>query len=337
VAQVTTKTSVSQAAAARTIAIPVGPGAAAARAAGPSGSLWRDAWVRLRRNKAALAGLAFIVVLLFVAIFADVLTPYSYTAQNTKIANQSPSAAHWFGTDELGRDLLTRLMRGARISLAVAFLSQLMIIAIGVPIGAAAGYFGGRVDQLLMRFADVMFSFPDLLLIIIVMSTLRAATTQQHVGGVLATLGSADALFGGLLGVFISLAIISWLTAARLVRGQVLSLKHKEFVEAASALGATHMRILRAHLLPNVMAPIIVAATFGIPRAIVIEAALSFIGLGVQAPEASWGAMILSGYSALRSYPHLLVFPAVSLSLTVLAYNFFGDGLRDALDPWMKR
>ena len=303
----------------------------------PTSSLWSDAWRRLRRNRAALAGLAFIIFLFFVAIFADALAPYSYTAQDTKIANQGPSAAHWFGTDELGRDLLTRLMRGARISLAVGVIVQLLIIMIGVPVGAVAGYFGGRVDNLLMRFVDVMYSFPDLLLIIIVMTALRAATTQPDVSGPVWLLTTADALFGGLLGVFISLALISWLTVARLVRGQVLSLKRKEFVEAATAMGASHTRIMRAHLIPNVMAPIIVAATFGIPRAIIIEAALSFIGLGVQAPEASWGVMILSGYKALQSYPHLLFFPAVALSLTVLAYNFFGDGLRDALDPWMKK
>jgi oligopeptide transport system permease protein len=302
----------------------------------PSSSLWQDAWRRLRRNRAALAGLTFIVFLFLIAIFADAIAPYDYTAQNTKIANQGPSAAHWFGTDELGRDLLTRLMRGARISLAVGIIVQALILVLGVPIGAIAGYFGGKVDNLLMRFVDVMYSFPDLLLIIIVMTTLRAATSRDDAGPILTFLGNADEAFGGLLGVFISLALISWLTVARLVRGQILSLKEKEFVEAATAMGASHARIIRTHLIPNVMAPIIVAATFGIPRAIIVEAALSFIGLGVQAPESSWGVMILSGYKALQSYPHLLAFPAAALSLTVLAYNFLGDGLRDALDPWMK-
>lgn len=312
------------------------PGAQLARSR-PSASLWNDAWRRLRRNRAALAGLVFIIFLLFIAIFASALAPYSYTAQNTKITNQAPSAAHWFGTDELGRDLLSRLMRGARISLSVGIIAQILILLIGVPVGALAGYLGGWVDNVLMRFVDVMYSFPDLLLIIVVMSTLRAATFQPNGNTVLVFIGSADAAFGGLLGVFISLALISWLTVARLVRGQVLSLKEREFVEAARAMGAPNSRIIRIHLLPNVMAPIIVAATFGIPRAIVVEAALSFIGLGVSPPESSWGVMILSGYRALQSYPHMLLFPAVALSLTVLAYNFFGDGLRDALDPWMKK
>jgi len=303
----------------------------------PSASLWHDAWRRLRRNRAAVTGLVFIAFLFFIAATADVLAPYPYTAQNTAIVDQAPSAAHWFGTDELGRDLLSRLMRGARISLAVGIIVQVLILLIGVPVGAIAGYFGGKVDTLLMRIVDVMYSFPDLLLVIIVMTALRAATAQPDASGPLRALASADALFGGLLGVFVSLALISWLTVARLVRGQILSLKHKEFVTAATAMGASHTRIMRVHLIPNVLAPIIVAATFGIPRAIIIEAALSFIGLGVQAPETSWGVMILSGYNALQSHPHLLFFPAAALSLTVLAYNFFGDGLRDALDPWMKR
>ncbi len=303
----------------------------------PSASLWRDAWRRLRRNRGALAGLGFVLFLIFVAIFADVLAPYSYTAQNVTIANQGPSTAHWMGTDQLGRDQLTRLMRGARISLSVAVTAQLLIILIGVPVGAIAGYFGGRVDTLLMRFVDVMYSFPDLLLIIIVMTALRAATAQKDAGPIISLLAQADSLFAGLLGVFISLALISWLTVARLVRGQILSLKNKEFVEAARALGASHVRIIRQHLIPNVLAVIIVAATFSIPRAIIVEAALSFIGLGAQPPEASWGVMILAGYNALRSYPHELIFPALAVSLTVLAFNFFGDGLRDAFDPWMKK
>ena len=188
-----------------------------------------------------------------------------------------------------------------------------------------------------MRFVDIMYSFPDLLLIIIVMTALRAATGRDDVGGILWLLARADDLFGGLLGVFIALGLTSWLTVARLVRGQVLSLKEREFIEAARAVGAGHFRIIRAHLVPNTLAPIIVAVTFGIPGAILTEAALSFIGLGVKPPMPSWGLMILDGYRAMRAYPHLLLFPAAALSLTVLSYNFFGDGLRDALDPWMKQ
>jgi ABC-type dipeptide/oligopeptide/nickel transport system permease subunit len=281
--------------------------------------------------------MCFIGFMLFVAIFADLLAPYPYWQQDVANQFQPPSQEHLFGTDHLGRDVLSRLIYGARVSMAVGFIVQGIIVVIGVPVGAAAGYFGGKLDQLLMRFVDIMYSVPDLLLIIIVMTALRAATGRDDVGGILWLLARADDLFGGLLGVFIALGLTSWLTVARLVRGQVLSLKEREFIEAARAVGAGHFRIIRAHLVPNTLAPIIVAVTFGIPGAILTEAALSFIGLGVKPPMPSWGLMILDGYRAMRAYPHLLLFPAAALSLTVLSYNFFGDGLRDALDPWMKQ
>ena len=303
---------------------------------GPT-SLWADAWRRLLRNRAAVVGMCFIGLMLFVAIFADLLAPYPYWQQDITNQFQPPSREHLFGTDHLGRDVLSRLIYGARVSMAVGFIVQGIIVLIGVPVGAIAGYFGGKIDQLLMRFVDVMYSFPDLLLIIIVMTALRAATGQENISGVLWLMARADDLFGGLLGVFIALGLTSWLTVARLVRGQVLSLKEREFVEAARAIGAGHFRIIRAHLVPNTLAPIIVAVTFGIPGAILTEAALSFIGLGVKPPMPSWGLMILDGYRAMRAYPHLLLFPAAALSLPVLSYNFFGDGLRDALDPWMKQ
>jgi ABC-type dipeptide/oligopeptide/nickel transport system permease subunit len=294
------------------------------------------AWRRLKRHRLALAGLVVVVLLALIAILADILAPYSFTYQDTSIARQGPSTAHWLGTDELGRDILSRLMHGARISLAVGIVAQVLILAIGVPLGAAAGYFGGWVDTLISRFIDVLYSFPDLLLIIVVVTSLKAAL-KAEAGGLFALLASLDAVFGGLLGVFVSFALISWLTVARLVRGQVLSLREKEFVEAARAAGATSGRILFRHLLPNTLALIVVAATFGIPRAIIVEAALSFIGLGVQPPMTSWGAMILAGANAARAgVPHMILAPAGALALTVLAYNFLGDGLRDALDPWLQ-
>lgn len=303
----------------------------------PARSLWGDAWRRLARNRAALAGLAIILALLFVALFADRLAPYPYEKQDLTQIRKAPSPAHWFGTDELGRDVLSRMMFGARISMVVGLVTQLIIVSIGVPIGALAGYFGGKLDTLLMRFVDVMYSFPDLLLIIIVSTTLRASFRAGG-GGPIGALANADeVIFGGLLGVFIALGITSWLTVARLVRAQVLSLKERGYVEAARALGAGPGRLIFSHLLPNSLAPVIVATTFGIPSAILTEASLSFIGLGVQPPMASWGSMILEGYKAIRATPHLIIFPAAGLSLTVLAYNFFGDGLRDALDPWMSR
>jgi oligopeptide transport system permease protein len=296
---------------------------------------WRSAWRRLARNPLALTSLVVIAALVVVALLADVLAPYPFAYQDTRIARQGPSAAHWLGTDELGRDMLSRLMHGARISLTVGIVAQALILLIGVPVGAAAGYFGGWVDTLLSRTIDVMYSFPDLLLIIVVMTSLRAVLRSESAGAI-GVLAGLDAGFGGLLGVFISLALVSWLTVARLVRGQILALREREFVEAARAAGATSGRILARHLLPNSLAVVVVAATFGVPRAIIVEAALSFIGLGVQPPMTSWGAMILSGANAARAgVPHLLVGPAGALALTVLAYNFLGDGLRDALDPWM--
>jgi ABC-type dipeptide/oligopeptide/nickel transport system permease subunit len=312
---------------------PLSPAAGRALAAGP----WLAAWRRLSRHRLALAGLAAVVGLGLAALLADLLAPYPFTQQDTTSTRQGPSAAHWLGTDELGRDMLSRVLHGARVSLAVGVLAQTLILLVGVPLGAAAGYFGGWVDTLVSRAIDVLYSFPDLLLIIVVVTSLKAALKADS-GGWLALLAGLDAASGGLLGVFVSFALISWLTVARLVRGQVLSLREKEFVEAARAGGAGSGRIVFRHILPNCLAVIVVAATFGIPRAIVVEAALSFIGLGVQPPMTSWGAMILSGANAARAgVPHMILVPAGALALTVLAFNFLGDGLRDALDPWMSQ
>lgn len=308
---------------------------AAPAAARPAArGLWRDAWLRLRRNRAALAGLVFLGLVVLGALGADWLAPFPYWQQDLAVIRQPPSPAHLLGTDELGRDVLSRLLYGARISLAVGLIVQGLILLLGVPVGALAGYLGGWLDMLLMRSVDVLYSIPDLLLVIVVMTTIRASLGA---GGALQVLAGVDAAFGGLLGVFVALALTSWLTVARLVRGQILALKQREFVDAARALGASGPRLLWTHLLPNTVAPIVVAATFGIPSAILLEASLSFLGLGVQAPMPSWGAMILEGYKAMRAQPHLLIAPAAALSLTVLSCNFVGDGLRDALDPWMQR
>ncbi|MCC6179311.1 MAG: ABC transporter permease [Chloroflexi bacterium] len=305
---------------------------AAARGDGP----WRSAWRSLLRHRLAVFGLAVLAALVLVALLADVLAPYSYTQQAVSNARRGPSAAHWLGTDELGRDMLSRLMYGARVSLSVALVAQVLILAIGVPLGAAAGYFGGWVDTLVSRAIDVLYSFPDLLLIIIAVTSLRAALRTES-GGLLGALATLDVMLAGLLGVFISLALVSWLTVARLVRGQVLSLKEREFVEAARAVGATGGRIVWWHLLPNALPAIVVAVTLGIPRVILVEAALSFVGIGVQAPTPSWGAMILAGANAARAgTPHLILGPAGALALTVLACNVVGDALLEAFDPWMR-
>jgi ABC-type dipeptide/oligopeptide/nickel transport system permease subunit len=282
-------------------------------------------------------GLVILVVLIATAVLADVLAPYPYTLQDVTNARRGPSVAHWLGTDELGRDMLSRIMYGARISLSVAIVAQALILFVGVPIGAAAGYYGGWVDTLLSRAIDVLYSFPDMLLIIIIVTSLRAAI-RADATGFLGVLGGVDAAIGGLLGVFISLALVSWLTVARLVRGQVLSLREREFVDAARAIGASNGRIVLRHLLPNALPAIVVAATLGIPRVILVEAALSFVGIGVQPPLPSWGAMILAGSNAPRAgAAHLLVGPAAALALTVLSCNVVGDALLEAFNPWMQR
>jgi oligopeptide transport system permease protein len=283
-----------------------------------------------------MASLLFIVLIALCALLADLIAPIPFTLQDSSRAYEPPGSDHWLGTDQLGRDVLSRLLQGARISLGVGIVTQLIILIIGVPVGAIAGYLGGRVDQVLMRVIDVMYSFPDLLIVIIVMATLRAAFRDPRSSGVVGMLAGLDSAFGGLLGVFVALALVSWLTVARLVRGQVLALREREFIQAARASGASRRSIVLRHLIPNTVGVIVVAATFGIPRAVIVEASLSFIGLGVQAPMTSWGVMLLEGYKALRATPHLIVFPAFALSLTVLAYNYLGDGLRDALDPWTK-
>ncbi len=292
-------------------------------------SLWGDAWKRLRRNKLALVGAFVVLFLIFIAIFGPYLTPYPYYAQNyADLAknNYQPippfTLGHILGTDELGRDLLSRLMDGARISMTVAVVVQVVVLLIGLPIGAAAGWFGGRVDTFLMRFTDVIYAFPDLLFVILLTVSFR------------------ETIFGkamdGLLLVFVAIGLVAWVTMARLVRGQLLSLKEQEYVEAARAIGVSDFRIVTRHLLPNAIGPIIVAVTLGIPGAILTEATLAFIGIGVQAPRASWGSLAFAGEGYIRSQPHLILFPALAIAIALVSFTFLGDGLRDALDPKLK-
>ncbi len=300
-------------------------------------SMTQDAWRRFIRNKASLSGLVFIGIVILAAIAAPFVAPYHYATQDITATTQGiGSPGHLLGTDRLGRDILSRIIYGTRISLSVGLLIPVMIVLIGVPVGLIAGYKGGWVDSLLMRIVDVLYAIPNLLFIIIFMTYLKAKFLHIN-GGWLLPLKNFDAATGGTLGVFIGLSIFSWLTVSRLVRGQVLSLKKKEFVEAAHCIGASNGRIIVRHLLPNTLAVVIVAATLGIPAAILGEAGISFIGLGINPPVPSWGLMISEGIADLRSYPYMLVAPAVVLSLTVLSFNFIGDGLRDAFDPWMKK
>jgi len=277
-------------------------------------SLWRDGARRLLRNRLAMAGGIAIVLLCLVAIFADVLAPLPYTKTNFGRLNEPPSRDFPLGTDQLGRDLLSRMIYGARVSMLVGLGAQVIVVLIGVPMGALSGYVGGRTDLVLTRFIDVMYAFPRLLFVILVMSMLGA----------------------GLINIFIAIGLTGWVGIARQTRAQVLALKEKEFVDAARALGVGFGRRLLRHVLPNALTPIIVAVTFGIPEAIFTEAALSFIGVGISPPMPSWGQMVGEGQQYIRSYWHLCVFPSIAIAITMLSFTFFGDGVRDALDPKLK-
>jgi oligopeptide transport system permease protein len=315
--------------------------AAAAVLARPPESLWRDAWRRLVRNKAAVAGGIFVIIITVAAVFADdwfiawaqdrdpepFLAPYAWDDTDFQNTRTSPSLQrtaegnppHFMGTDKYGRDVFSRIMFGGRVSLAVGIFGSLVIMTFGLTYGSVSGYLGGRADTLMMRFVDVMYAFPLLLFIILLMVIL-----------------GSTAGFEGIRNMVLGIGLISWMGMARLVRGQFLSLKEKEFVEAARMIGTRDASIISRHLLPNSLGPIIVAVTLGIPGLIMTEATLSFIGLGVPPPFPSWGQMLNEGWRAIRTDPHLLIFPALTLSLTMLAFNFLGDGLRDALDPKMK-
>ena len=276
---------------------------------------WQDAWIRLKKNKMALLGLIIIVCLIVVAIFGPIFSSHTYDEQNLMMTNSSPSWEHWFGTDNLGRDIFIRVLYGARISLAIGIVASLLNLFIGVIYGGIAGFFGGKIDRIMMNIVDILYSVPTLLYVILLMVILKP----------------------GLINIFIALGIGYWLQMARIVRGQILSMKEQEFILAARTIGGSKKRILFRHLLPNAMGAIIVTMTLAIPDAIFTEAFLSFIGLGVSAPMASWGVLASEGVNNLRAYPFQLFFPAVAISVTMLAFNFLGDGLRDVLDPKMRR
>ena len=312
------------------------PDSALGRTGGKPVGLWRDAFRRLRRSKLAFGAGILLLLLLLAAVFAPLVAPYDPNVQDYSALTQPPSRAHLLGTDDLGRDVLSRLIYGARISLAVGLVVQLVILLVGVPAGLAAAHYGGKIDAVLMRLVDALYSIPSLLFVIVLMTYLRA-TLEVASGGFTGFLGGLDERTGGLIGIFIGIGLINWMPATRLVRSQAVSLKEKEFVEAARGMGAGDARVMLQHLLPNVVPIIVVTATLGIPQAIIYEAGISFLGLGARPPTPSWGLMIAEALPALRSYPYLLVSPAVVLSLTVLAFNFFGDGLRDARDRWMGR
>lgn len=281
----------------------------------PSASYWQDAWRRFRRDRLAVLGLVVLSLVFAVAIFYPMLSPYEYDGQNFEIQNQGPSAAHWCGTDKFGRDILVRLCYGARISLTVGLVAAAINMVAGVLYGGVSGYFGGRVDMIMMRVVDVLIGLPSLLYIILIM--LFLGNTIQSI--------------------LLALCLTYWINMARMVRTQVLSLKNQEYALAAKVLGASDFKVITRHLIPNSMGPIIVTVTFLIPQAIFSEAFLSFLGIGIQVPMASWGTLVNEAIPTIFTQPYQMLFPAIAISLTIFSFNFIGDGLRDALDPRLKR
>lgn len=274
-------------------------------------SLWQDAWSRLAKNKLAMFGLVTISILIVISILTPWIAPYGYETQDLALGASGPSGSHWLGTDIHGRDLLTRLMYGGRISLLVGFAATAVSLVIGVLWGTVAGYIGGLTDTIMMRIVDILYALPFMIFIILLM-----------------------VVFGrSLLLLFLAIGMIEWLTMARIVRGQVLTLRKQEFVSAAIVTGLGHWQIIRRHIIPNVLGPVIVYITLTIPSVMLLEAFLSFLGLGIQPPQSSWGVLISGGVESMEEYPWLLIFPGLALSITLFALNFLGDGLRDALDP----
>ena len=274
-------------------------------------SLWQDAIRRLIQNRAAMIGGITILVLIILAIFAPWIAPYSYSYQNLDIGASAPSAEHLLGTDVLGRDLLSRLLYGARISLLVGFVATGVALVIGVSWGIVAGYFGGRVDSIMMRIVDVLYGLPFIIFIILLM-----------------------VIFGrNIWLLFAAIGAVEWLTMARIVRAQVIGLKNQEFVQAAQVMGVSNFSMFRRHILPNILGPIAVYATLTIPQVMLLEAFLSFLGLGIQPPMSSWGTLIRYGVESMEEHYWLLIYPGLTFTITLFALNFFGDGLRDALDP----
>lgn len=274
-------------------------------------SLWQDAYHRLRKNRLAVFGAIFLILEITVCFLGPFVIAQDYESQNLELTLARPSPTHWFGSDTLGRDLFARVLYGGRISIMVGVLASMVSVIVGIIYGAVSGFIGGRTDNILMRIVDVLYALPFIFLVIILM-----------------------VYFGrNILLLFLALGLTQWLTMARIVRGQVISLKHKEFIEAAHAMGISTAVIIRKHLIPNTLGPVIVYLTLTVPSVILEEAFLSFLGLGVQAPMASWGTLISNGVEVMEIAPWALLFPAMALASTLFSLNFLGDGLRDALDP----
>jgi len=281
----------------------------------PNITYWGDAWRRLRKNPVAMISLGFLIVMILMCIFGPSLTPYKFDDQDYDVLNKRPFGNHWFGTDNLGRDLFARVWKGGRVSLYIGFVGTALELIIGCLYGGICGYFGGKVDTILMRVIEVITSIPYLIVVILLLIVLPP----------------------GINTLIFALCITGWVGIARLVRGQVMQLKSSEYIMAAKALGASPLRIILKHLIPNTIGIIIVYMSMDIPAFIFDEAFLSFLGLGVRAPNTSWGTLIFAGQGVMTNHPHELIFPAVAICLTILAFNLLGDGLRDALDPKLRQ
>ncbi|NRF91785.1 ABC transporter permease [Paenibacillus frigoriresistens] len=281
----------------------------------PSLNYWQDAWRRLKKNRLAMAGLIILVALIVLAIIVPFVSSYDYQTQNLKVKNVAPNGEHWFGTDDFGRDLWTRVWWGTRISLFIGIIAALIDLVIGVFYGGISAYYGGKVDEVMQRTIEIVYAIPFLLIAILLIMVIGS----------------------GISSIILAMAITGWVPMARLVRGQMLTLKEQEFVLASRTLGASPIRIIMRSLIPNALGIIIVQITFVVPAAIFTEAFLSFIGLGVKPPLASLGNLLSDGANYIRLYPHRLIFPTIIFSLILLSFNLLGDGLRDALDPKMRK
>lgn len=301
----------------------------------PPVSLWRDAWQRLVRNKLAVVGLAMILVLAFAAVFGPMLTPYDFLSQDLDARNLTPSLAHLFGTDDLGRDVFSRVLYGSRTAFLVAVVVTAIAVSIGTTLGAIAGFFGGFADRLIMWLTDMTMSVPNLLLVVVINASLKTPLSQWMEAQYLATLNPIfrETVWIDFILVFGSMALISWPPYARLVRAQVLSIRSRPYITAAQALGLTNRIILTRYVVPNAIGPLIVSVSAGLGTAMVLESAFSFLGVGVNPPTPSWGNMISDGLRVWQHYPHLLAAPAIVLGLATVAFSFLGDGLNDALNP----
>ncbi len=300
-------------------------------------SLWMDAFRRLLKNKMAVAGGVVILAFVVLAIFAPFFAPSHYADGELEHNYAKPGSEFPLGADFMGRDLLSRLIYGTRISLTVGIIGALTAFIIGVFYGTISGFIGGKVDNIMMRIVDILYAFPTILFIILLMVVFKTSLSSVSRSPIVQAMVVVDQVFGGLFFIMIGIGLTSWVDMARISRGMALSLRETEYILAARALGASDLRVMLKHLLPNLMGPCIITVTLRIPRFIATEAFLSFIGLGVDPPTPSWGMMISEGYKAMRSYPHLALYPGIALALIMLSFNFLGDGLRDALDPRLKQ